>query len=278
MDGRRGGLQGPVAAMAGKGRSDNGVRTARSPRRARAGPAPAFENAMPIYVQLIMHFRGQIESGVWPVGVNIPVLEDLAAEFGVARATVRQALGFLEREGLIASHRGRGTMVLRKPQNTLWFPISANWEEMVGRDDIVVGEVLDLRAPTRPPQLPEDGRGTLASDYFTIRRLLKRDAVPYLIGTSQIDRRIIDEVGADALARTSVYRFVDRSRRHRVRFAEQTMTLVSADAETAYLLEIPLNAPIVFILRWLLDQNETLIYQSEGLVRGDLIHVYRRLR
>ena len=70
---------------------------------------------MPIYVQLVTLFHRRIESGEWPVGQQVPTLDDLTAEFGVARATIRYAIGFLEREGLIGRYRGRGTFVLKKP-------------------------------------------------------------------------------------------------------------------------------------------------------------------
>ena len=47
-----------------------------------------LSHATPIYVQLIMYFRQQIESGKWSVNSVIPSLEELAAEFGVTRASV----------------------------------------------------------------------------------------------------------------------------------------------------------------------------------------------
>ena len=70
---------------------------------------------MPIYVQLVTLFHRRIKSGEWPVGQQVPTLDDLTAEFGVARATIRYAIGFLEREGLIGRYRGRGTFVLKQP-------------------------------------------------------------------------------------------------------------------------------------------------------------------
>ena len=251
-----------------------------SPERSegrKAAFALAQDSGMPIYAQLIVHFRQQIENGVWPVGRNIPALGILSAEYGVARETIRQAIGFLEQEGLIASRRGRGTTVLRKPEAELWYRVPESWEELVSRADGIVGTALELDAPRRLPQLPDAGDVALAAGYFAMRRLLKRNDVPYLVGTSYLDRRVVDRIGADTLGTVSVYRAMDRAG-VQICSARQSLTLGTADAETAYLLEVPFNAPVVVVLRWAEDADGTLAYQSEGLFRSDFVQVQRSIR
>jgi GntR family transcriptional regulator len=244
----------------------------------RHGADPRLDNDTPIYVQLITHFRQQIETGKWPVNQTIPVLEDLAAEFKVARGTIRQAIGFLQREGLIASRRGRGTLVVRKPEHNIWLPLPNSWADLVKSADSIEGEALDLAAPIRLPVPPETANSVLAPSYFVMRRLLRRDGIPYLVGTSYVDRRIMAEVGANHRDTLSIYRILERSLRSRPSSGEQTLTLGTADAEVAYLLQIPLNSAIVCVLRWVLDQSGTLIYQSEGLFRSDFVQAHRRLK
>ena len=225
-----------------------------------------LSRATPIYVQLIMHFRQQIASDKWPVGRAIPVIEDLAAEFDVARATVRHALGFLQRDGIIASRRGRGTYVVKKPRTDLWQDLPNDWEHLLLVSDRIEGDVLELAAPSAP-------------GYHAVRRLLSRDGIPYLIGTSYVDRRIMDEAGGEAaLARKSIYRILESSRRSKPAKGEQTITLGTADAEIAGLLEIPLNAPVVNVHRRIFDRRDAPIYQSEGLFRSDFVQALRRLK
>jgi GntR family transcriptional regulator len=225
-----------------------------------------LSRATPIYVQLIMHFRQQIETGKWPVGQAIPVIEDLAAEFDVARATVRHALGFLQRDGIIASRRGRGTYVVKKPRTDLWQALPDSWEDLVAEADRIEGDSLDLVAPSAP-------------GYHAVRRILSRDGIPYLVGTSYVDRRIMDEAGGEgALARLSIYRLLEKSRRAKPVKGDQSITLGTADAEIAGLLEIPLNAPVVNVHRRIFDRQDDLIYRSEGLFRSDFVQALRRLK
>jgi GntR family transcriptional regulator len=249
----------------------------RTPSRRRGGTLK-LANTTPIYVQLIMHFRQQIESGKWPLNATIPSLEELAAEFGVTRATVRQAVGFLQREKLLSSRRGRGTTVIGTPRRDLWQSLPHAWDDLVREADTIQADVLELPQPIRLPDSPQIKHGILAPNYHVIRRLLSRDGIPYLVGTSYVDRRIVDEVGFETFQKMPIYRGIERSRHSRPIQGDQTLTLTTADAEIAYLLEIPLGAPIVTVLRWVTDQTGTLIYQSEGQFRSDFVQAYRRLR
>jgi GntR family transcriptional regulator len=239
---------------------------------------PRLNTATPIYVQLIMHFREQIASGKWRLHGTIPALEELAREFGVTRVTVRQAIGFLEREGLLTSRRGRGTTVIAEPRRDLWQPISDSWAELVASADTIEGEVLELPQPLRLLESSAAPDAVLAPNYHVVRRLLRRAGIPYLVGTSYIDRRIIDEVGIDSLKTRSIYRTIALSKRSTATRGDQTTTVGSADAEIAFFLEIPLGAPIVTVVRRVLDQHNTLIYESEGQFRSDFIQASRRLR
>jgi len=70
-------------------------------------------DAVPLYRQLRELVTEKIESGEWEPGRQLPSEPDLAREFGVSRATVRQALQLLESQGLVERIQGKGTFVGR---------------------------------------------------------------------------------------------------------------------------------------------------------------------
>jgi GntR family transcriptional regulator len=60
--------------------------------------------------------RQGIDQGRFPPGTRLPSEPDLAAELGVSRATLREALRALEAEGLLRRRRGSGTYVAELPR------------------------------------------------------------------------------------------------------------------------------------------------------------------
>ncbi|CAN5570508.1 hypothetical protein BH10ACT10_BH10ACT10_15250 [soil metagenome] len=61
--------------------------------------------------EAVRHLQEAIASGRWPVNSRIPSEPDLAAELGVGRSTVREAVGSLARLGMLEPAPGRGTFV-----------------------------------------------------------------------------------------------------------------------------------------------------------------------
>ncbi len=66
---------------------------------------------IPLYLQLIDRLQDLIDRGAVHPGGRLPSEHAIEARYGVSRATVRQALGHLEAEGVILRHQGKGTFV-----------------------------------------------------------------------------------------------------------------------------------------------------------------------
>ncbi|MGQ0668945.1 MAG: GntR family transcriptional regulator [Actinomycetota bacterium] len=59
---------------------------------------------------------GRIDSGEMPPGARLPPEPELAAELGVSRATLREALRSLEEDGFVTRTRRTGTFVTHRPR------------------------------------------------------------------------------------------------------------------------------------------------------------------
>ena len=70
-----------------------------------------FRNDLPIYSQLIEQIKLAIVSGVFPPGMRLSSVRDMAAEAGVNPNTLQRALQELERQGLVYSQRTSGRFV-----------------------------------------------------------------------------------------------------------------------------------------------------------------------
>ena len=64
---------------------------------------------IPLYHQIADRLRTGIASGAYPPDSRLPTEHELAAQLGVSRPTVRQALDLLAREGMVVRVQGSGT-------------------------------------------------------------------------------------------------------------------------------------------------------------------------
>ena len=64
----------------------------------------------------------------------------------------------------------------------------------------------------------------------------------------------------------------------KIKDARQSLTIGTADVETAQALNIPLNAPIACVYRSVVDQNGSLVFIGEGLYRGDQVRIDMKLK
>lgn len=79
------------------------------------------KEAPPLYVQLKEILKEKIESGEYAPGDVIPSEAELQKYYQVSRITVRQALKELVLEGYLSRQRGKGTIVLKRIEENLFF-------------------------------------------------------------------------------------------------------------------------------------------------------------
>jgi DNA-binding transcriptional MocR family regulator len=68
-----------------------------------------------MYANVMRTLQSHIRVGVYKPGARLPSEKTLAAQFGVARATVQRALREMRRGGWIRSEHGRGHFVIGRP-------------------------------------------------------------------------------------------------------------------------------------------------------------------
>jgi GntR family transcriptional regulator len=239
--------------------------------------ADLSRSAVSRYIQLATLFRRRIESGEWKVGEQIPIVDALAAECGVARATIRQALGLLESEGLISRRRAKGTFVTRRPQEQLWCEVETNWTGLLSSRQGATIDVL-LTETVEAPMLVPHPIGELAPAYRHLRRRHSRNGVPFLLADVYIDQRLTKKIPASAYTTKTALRLVSAIDGVKISDARQTLTIGSADIETAAQLNLPLNAHVAHVHRSAVDQHGNLILIANGIYRGDVVRVDIKLK
>lgn len=223
---------------------------------------------LPRYAQLAMLLRSRIERGTWPVGQRLPTLEQLTAEFSLARVTVRQAIGLLAREGLVRAERGRGTFVTARPVPAHALRLQTSLAELaeVYRHDRPELTLIE-ESETQPLLDPADGRPALR--YWFARRVHARNGQAYCVIAIHLDRRLFDRAPRRFRRETVIPVLVDL--RAPILRAHQTLTIEAADLEVARLLGIEPGAPVARVRRLFHGDDDVLLYQGDVVYRADYV-------
>lgn len=225
---------------------------------------------VPRYARLAQLLRQRITKQHWQPGERLPRLEDLMAEFDVARVTARQAVAILAREGWVSVNRGRGTLVQDRAAEgrTLHLQTSLAALAQAYRNDRPTLSLIDERRTQPPPSAKE--HGTPASAYRYLHRVHSREGEPYCVISIHLDEAIF-RMAPRRFRRETIIPVLMDLPKVRIAHAHQTLRIAVADVETARLLGMPLNAAVAEVVRVFRDADQRVIYVAEIAYRADFI-------
>ena len=229
------------------------------------------------YIQLASLFRQRIEAGTWPVGLQIPTVEELSRECGVATMTIRQALSILEGEGLIERFRAKGTFVRQRPARDLWCQVQTDWSGMlIARDNAQIEILSDHRNVQLPAK--EGLTGRPAPGYRHLRRRHTRDGDAFLLADVYVSERIASLISEEEYSQKTALRLVADIPGIEITDATQVLTIESADLVTSDQLDIALSQPVARVERSAVDSTGELILLADGIYRGDKVRIDIKLK
>ena len=223
-----------------------------------------------LYLQIASMLRRRISTGEWSPGEQLPTLEAMSREFGVARVTVRQAVGLLEEEGLIWRRQGKGTFVSEHAGTGPWISLQTEWDDLVG----LVGRTRfrQIKATRAMPPLRK-GEGRLASSYRHFRRIYTKDDKPYALLNLYLDDALYAQAPREFARRPAVTVINALPETGGVVTAYQRLTINTADLEVAELMKVPLNSPVAEVRRIMKDAAGTIVYFAEIIYRGEFVRL-----
>ena len=215
----------------------------------------------PLYLQLAAEFKRSIDTGLWLVGEQIPVLEELMKTYQVSRMTIRNALSVLESEHLIRRMRGKGTFVERRTPQTAGMAIPTTWEEVVGLSD-VLGVHSITESENNNIALPAfdmlcKGKPTAAYQYLC--RLHSNNNLPYCYSEVYIDKPLFEQHSKKfrAMAAASVIaRLPDLT----ITESRQKLIIINAGFQSANALNLEVGDSVAEVQRFACVDNKIIYY------------------
>ncbi len=144
---------------------------------------------------LIAEIKGMIASGVLAPGARLPAERDLAKQFQVNRASVRQVLKVLEIMGILSQRVGDGTYLSTSAETILNEPL----DFLVLLDDLSHHELFETRLIVEPELAARAAERATTEDLHALRAAVT--AMQESSGTD--DRLAADMAFHDAVFRAS---------------------------------------------------------------------------
>ncbi|MFB7597463.1 GntR family transcriptional regulator [Streptomyces sp. NPDC056160] len=192
--------------------------------------------------------RQRITAGLFPGGL-LPDERTLGAHLGASRNAVREALGLLREEGLISRRRGVGT-VIETPKYGHGLDRLAGLAETLTGHGAVTNEVRAAELLTAPPAaITERLELPAGTAVVCVERLRRLNGRPLSLDTSYLPADVGRAVLAGDLAGRDVFALIEETTGRLLGRAEVAVHAVTADPDTAGLLEIPVGAAVFAIER-----------------------------
>jgi GntR family transcriptional regulator len=137
---------------------------------------------VPLYQQIKDTLRASILNGEYPPHSRVPSESELQEMFEVSRITIRQALGDLQKEGLIFKVHGKGSFV-SQPKAVQNITSLQGFAEAMGEGQEIVNHVLSFDFVAANAQVASKlalDEGTPVAEIHRLR-LLNRQATSYEI-------------------------------------------------------------------------------------------------
>jgi GntR family transcriptional regulator len=226
-------------------------------------------SSLPFYVALANLLRGDIFEGRLPAGAQLPTLDQLSERYGVARVTVRQALGVLADDGLIERVQGKGTFVKDGFVRRKTIQLESNWSNFLEMLDGNVPEPLSVQADMPLPGVGK-GEGIALDRYRLMRRVHRAGAEAYCVIELYLAEECYERA-PEAFDNEMVITVLGRVCGASLKRMTQSFRIMSADLFVAKQLNLSVNAPVGEVRRVITDGNGRILYLGVGQYRGDLV-------
>ena len=224
---------------------------------------------LPLYRQIEEALRERIRSGALRPGAQVATEPELMVEYGVSRATVRQALAGLVAEGLLEIRRGLGTYVTApRFEHTIGGFYSFSRE--IERHGLQPGtKVLDLRTLPAVDVVAESLGVPAGTTVVALRRLRLAGPDPLVVETSHLPATRFPGLETVDFSQVRLYDTLMNRYGCRPTRARETFEPILLTADEATLLDQRRGEPALRVERIAFDQDDIPIEFCRSTVRGD---------
>jgi GntR family transcriptional regulator len=209
-------------------------------------------------------------------GAVLPSERLLAERYGVARATVVQAVEGLAARGLVYRIHGSGTFVA-EPKFRQPLTLTSFTEDMRARG-MTPGSVVRNQAVVPATEVVARHLALVpGTPVVHLERVRTADGEPMALERTHLPAGRLPGLERAELTDTSLYELLEREWGVRVASADQWASVVRLASDEAACLHVPPDQPALLFQRVTRDPSGTPVEYVRSLYRGDRYEVHTRL-
>ncbi len=226
---------------------------------------------IPLYIKISRILKEEIESGLYKVGDLLPSEEELERRFGASRTTIRNALGELEREGLVLRRRGKGTIV-QEPKTAQNMNFISSFTETLREKGVQVGTgIVTIELIPAPPKVLAALGLEKGEKVYLVQRTRLANGVPIAFMTNYLLARVVPglEEKKEALRRVGLYQLLEEEYGLVLKRAVETIEAYLSGPLEADILQIPEKVPLFHTVRITYLEDGTPFEMVISIIRAD---------
>ncbi len=236
-------------------------------------------NSRPLYILVKEEIDDRIINGTYQPGERLPSEAKLAEEFGVSRATLREALRVLEKEGKVNRRQGVGTFITEKLSL-----FKSGIEELSSITETIEAmgleagtEDLELKLDQEVPRLAKEFELETEESMVVLHRTRTADGTPVAYCTDYLPTKLLPENIEQEVFSESLFDFLQEECNIYVTYAVADVVPVNVDELLAEKLNLEEQTPILLLKQMHYDDRDNPVLYSKNFFRSDKFefHVVR---
>jgi GntR family transcriptional regulator len=204
---------------------------------------------LPRHAQIRETIRRRVLDGTYAPHSQMPSESQMMAAFDVSRITIRQALGDLQKEGLIFKVAGKGSFVAKPKAFQNLSRLQGFGEAMGPSGYETFSQVLSLKQVGASEQVARRLLVEIEQPVFEIQRLRYLNREPISVDVSYFPLAIGERLAQEDLATRDIFVILENDLGHALTHADVQIEAISADETLARQLRTAEGSPLLRIER-----------------------------
>ncbi|AGW94808.1 MULTISPECIES: GntR family transcriptional regulator [Cupriavidus] len=245
------------------------TRTNAEPTPETAELSEATPIPLPLYTQIKDALRARILDGTYPPHHQMPSESELGERFSASRITVRQALGDLQKEGLIFKIHGKGTFVSKPRAFQNITSLQGFAEAMSSMGYEILNQVRSCKCVPASRHVAAQLRLREGDPVVEIRRVRLLNREPVSLELTWVPEAVGKRLVTADLATRDIFLILENDCGVKLGHADLSVDAILADEDLTQALRIQEGAPVLRIERLTHDAQGTPIDYEFLYFRGD---------